>query len=209
MRRQLRARKLSMELESSSLDRSNNTTNNSVGSSEDYLLSDTADCSLMPPPPTNRNENANGNTNSSPAAARDVHQSTARKKAKGMSELVQRGSGGSDMSSSPVQKNTPKTTLFSAVMSLSNTNNNPTPSKNDTVNDGVTTTTTLNTTSTTTSSIDNVITHNTTTPQKTSSNGRNNSLHKSPILFSPGGYEILKALDGANLYAYPEHRPGM
>ena len=137
MRRQLRERKLSMELESSSLDRSNNTTNNSVGSSEDYLLSDTADCSLMlmPPPPTNRNENADGNTNSSPAAARDVHQS----KAKGMSKLVQRGSGGSDMSSSPVQKNSPKATLFSAVMSLSNTNNNPTPSKDHAENDRVTT----------------------------------------------------------------------
>ena len=135
MRRQLRARKLSMELESSSLDRSNNTTNNSVGSG-DYLLSDTADCSLMPPPPTNKHENANGNTNSSPAAARDVHQSTARKKAKGMSKLVQRGSGGSDMSSSPVRKNSPKAKLFSAVMSLSNTNNNPTPSHEHAENDG-------------------------------------------------------------------------
>jgi len=139
MRRQLRARKLSMELESSSLDRSNNTTNNSVGSSEDYLLSDLADCSLMPPPPTNRNENANGNTNSSPAAAGDVHQPTARKKVKGMSKLVQRGSGGSDMSSSPVRKNSPKATLFSAVMSLSNTNNNSTPSKDHAENDRVTT----------------------------------------------------------------------
>jgi hypothetical protein len=212
MRRQLRARKLSMELESSSLDRSNITThtNNSgcVGSSEDYFLSDTADCSLMTPPPTNKHENANGNTNSSPAAARDVHRSTAGKKAKGMSKLVQRGSGGSDMSSSssPVRKNSPKSTLFSAVMSLSNTNNNPTPSKNDTVNDGVTTTTTLNATSTI-SSLENNI-HTTTTPQKSSSNGRNNSLHKSPILFSPGGYEILKAMDGANLYAYPEHETG-
>ena len=116
------------------------------------------------------------------------------------------------MSSSPVQKNSPKATLFSAVMSLSNTNNNSTPSKDHAENDRVTTmpsyhdatTSSNDATSTTTSSIDNVITHNTTTPQKTSSNGRN-SLHKSPILFSPGGYEILKALDGANLYAYPEY----
>jgi hypothetical protein len=83
----------------------------------------------MPPPPTNKNENANGNTNSSPTAAGDVHQSTARKKAKGGRKIVQCGSGGSDMSSSPLKKNSPKTTLFSAVMSLSNTNNNPTPSK--------------------------------------------------------------------------------
>jgi hypothetical protein len=60
----------------------------------------------------------------------------------------------------------------------------------------------------TTSSIENnIITHTTTTPQKAFSNGRN-SLHKSPILFSPGGYEILKALDGANLYAFPEHETG-
>ncbi len=219
-----RARK-KLSMMDDSMDRNGTTSGNGSAASEDYnLSSDAADCSWMPPPTTasSRNNNTNGQVNG------ENNYLATRKKRKGECR-INNHCGNNKGSEEDISPSTTTKTLFSAVMSLSNTITNPPPPpphddddddarNNNIYGAGVAATMShydndATTTAKTTASPPEMLKKNinntaTTTPQKPFK-GRSNYLHKSPIImFSPGGYEILKALDGANLYAHQEHEIG-
>jgi len=136
------------------------------------LLSDTADDSLLMPPPPSNNKRKGGDTTSNDTQG-----------------II--GSNTEPISNTTTKKK--KTSLFSAVISRSSTNkskfNNNAHNKKQSI------ATSTKPSSLATSAANNKMS----TPTKSLTNNNTKSTKKSPM-HSPGGYEILQALDNANLY---------
>ena len=150
-----------------------NSNDSSTTDQSNDLLSDTADDSLLMPPPPSNNKRKGGDTTTDIDTQGIIGSST---------ELI---------SNNTSKKK--KTSLFSAVISRSSSNkskfNNNAHKKQSIA------------TSTKPSSLADATSNKMSTPTKTLINNSSKSSKRSPM-HSPGGYEILQALDSANLYAY-------